>query len=121
MAVEAQEMVLSEVRAGIAQITLNRPAVANALAPEQRDQLIGLFQAHSRDPAVRVVVLRSTGAHFCAGADLQRIGRSRATDASRVGAGSDRILTGAVLFFATQGAEFVTGQSLIVDGGQLFG
>jgi NAD(P)-dependent dehydrogenase (short-subunit alcohol dehydrogenase family) len=30
-------------------------------------------------------------------------------------------ITGAVLFFATQGAEFVTGQSLIVDGGQLFG
>jgi NAD(P)-dependent dehydrogenase (short-subunit alcohol dehydrogenase family) len=30
-------------------------------------------------------------------------------------------ISGAVLFFATQGAEFVTGQSLIVDGGQLFG
>jgi NAD(P)-dependent dehydrogenase (short-subunit alcohol dehydrogenase family) len=30
-------------------------------------------------------------------------------------------LVGAVLFFATQASEFVTGQSLIVDGGQLFG
>jgi NAD(P)-dependent dehydrogenase (short-subunit alcohol dehydrogenase family) len=30
-------------------------------------------------------------------------------------------ITGAVLFFATQGSDFVTGQSLIVDGGQLFG
>ena len=30
-------------------------------------------------------------------------------------------IIGAVLFFATQGSEFVTGQSLIVDGGQLFG
>jgi NAD(P)-dependent dehydrogenase (short-subunit alcohol dehydrogenase family) len=30
-------------------------------------------------------------------------------------------ITGAVLFFATQASEFVTGQSLIVDGGQLFG
>jgi NAD(P)-dependent dehydrogenase (short-subunit alcohol dehydrogenase family) len=30
-------------------------------------------------------------------------------------------IAGAVLFFATQGSEFVTGQSLIVDGGQLFG
>ena len=28
---------------------------------------------------------------------------------------------GAVLFFATQSSDFVTGQSLIVDGGQLFG
>jgi NAD(P)-dependent dehydrogenase (short-subunit alcohol dehydrogenase family) len=35
--------------------------------------------------------------------------------------GHPRDITGAVLFFATQGAEFVTGQSLIVDGGQLFG
>src|ERR1700722_9646408 len=70
MTVGAQEMVLREVRDGIARITLNRPAVANALAPEQRDQLIDLFQAYSRDPGVRVVVLRSTGAHFCAGADL---------------------------------------------------
>jgi 1,4-dihydroxy-2-naphthoyl-CoA synthase len=61
MAVEAQEMVLREVREGIAQITLNRPAVANALAPEQRDQLIDLFQAYSRDPGVRVVLLRTVG------------------------------------------------------------
>jgi NAD(P)-dependent dehydrogenase (short-subunit alcohol dehydrogenase family) len=35
--------------------------------------------------------------------------------------GHPQDITGAVLFFATQGAEFVTGQSLIVDGGQLFG
>jgi 2-(1,2-epoxy-1,2-dihydrophenyl)acetyl-CoA isomerase len=96
MAVEAEEMVLREVRDGIARITLNRPAVANALAPEQRDQLIGLFQAYSRDPGVRVVVLRSTGRHFCAGADLQRISQSRSADASHVGAGTDRIRTGAL-------------------------
>jgi 2-(1,2-epoxy-1,2-dihydrophenyl)acetyl-CoA isomerase len=96
MAVQAEEMVLHEVRDGIARITLNRPAVANALAPEQRDQLIELFQAHSRDPGVRVVVLRSTGRHFCAGADLQRIRQSRGADASHVGAGTDRILTGAL-------------------------
>jgi NAD(P)-dependent dehydrogenase (short-subunit alcohol dehydrogenase family) len=35
--------------------------------------------------------------------------------------GHARDITGAVLFFAAQGSEFVTGQSLIVDGGQLFG
>jgi 2-(1,2-epoxy-1,2-dihydrophenyl)acetyl-CoA isomerase len=73
MAVVAEEMVLHEVRDGIAWITLNRPDVASALAPEQRDQLIELFQAYSRDPGVRVVVLRSAGKHFCAGADLGRI------------------------------------------------
>jgi enoyl-CoA hydratase/carnithine racemase len=41
MAAEAHEMVLREVRDGIARITLNRPAVANAIAPEQRDQVCG--------------------------------------------------------------------------------
>jgi 3-oxoacyl-[acyl-carrier protein] reductase len=30
-------------------------------------------------------------------------------------------VVGAVLFFAAAGADFITGQSLIVDGGQLFG
>jgi 2-(1,2-epoxy-1,2-dihydrophenyl)acetyl-CoA isomerase len=96
MAVAAEEMVLREVRDGIARITLNRPDVANALAPEQRDQLIELFQAYSRDPEVRVVVLRSMGKHFCAGADLGRIKQDRGADANYVGAGRDRILTGAL-------------------------
>ena len=30
-------------------------------------------------------------------------------------------VAGAVLYFAASASEFVTGQSLIVDGGQLFG
>jgi NAD(P)-dependent dehydrogenase (short-subunit alcohol dehydrogenase family) len=30
-------------------------------------------------------------------------------------------LVGAILFFATKESAFVTGQSLIVDGGQIFG
>jgi enoyl-CoA hydratase/carnithine racemase len=41
MVVEAQEMVLREVSGGIARITVNRPAPANAIAPEQRDQVCG--------------------------------------------------------------------------------
>jgi len=49
-----EAMVLHEVRDGIARITLNRPEAANALAPEQRNRLIELFEADSQDPAVRV-------------------------------------------------------------------
>jgi hypothetical protein len=41
MTAEAQEMVLREVSRGIARITLNRPAAAGAIAPEQRDQVCG--------------------------------------------------------------------------------
>lgn len=95
-----EAMVLHEVRDGIARITLNRPEAANALAPEQRDRLIELFQADSQDPAVRVVILRSTGRHFCSGADLGRISKMRADGADHVGAGTDRILTGALRLIA---------------------
>jgi 2-(1,2-epoxy-1,2-dihydrophenyl)acetyl-CoA isomerase len=91
-----EDTVLHEVRGGIARITLNRPQAANALAPEQRDLLIGLFQAHSQDPAVRSVILRSAGKHFCSGADLGRIQNTMTASDRHVGSGTDRILTGAL-------------------------
>ncbi|MFD9439392.1 enoyl-CoA hydratase/isomerase family protein [Streptomyces sp. NPDC060006] len=43
----------------------------NAVTPDQRDQLIGLFEAASADPGIRAVVLTATGRGFCAGADLR--------------------------------------------------
>ncbi|MBV1937388.1 enoyl-CoA hydratase/isomerase family protein [Streptomyces sp. BV286] len=52
-------------------ITLNRPEAMNAVTPDQRDQLIGLFEAASADPGIRAVVLTATGRGFCAGADLR--------------------------------------------------
>jgi 2-(1,2-epoxy-1,2-dihydrophenyl)acetyl-CoA isomerase len=51
-------------------LTLNRPHAANALTPDQRNQLIGLLEEASGDPTVRVVVLAAEGRHFCSGADL---------------------------------------------------
>jgi 2-(1,2-epoxy-1,2-dihydrophenyl)acetyl-CoA isomerase len=90
------DTVLHEVRDSVARITLNRPDAANALAPEQRDRLIELFQAHSQDPGVRCVILRSTGKHFCSGADLGRIQEARERSDRHVGSGTDRILTGAL-------------------------
>lgn len=62
------------------------------------------------------VLMTESNADFPAG-PFERARAERAL--SRDGHPGD--ITGAVLFFATQGAEFVTGQSLIVDGGQLFG
>lgn len=55
---------------GIAHLTLNRPSKRNAMS----DQMIAdLTQAAAQlgvDDAVRVVVLRGAGGHFCAGGDL---------------------------------------------------
>jgi 2-(1,2-epoxy-1,2-dihydrophenyl)acetyl-CoA isomerase len=55
---------------GVARITLNRPAAANALTPAQRDEMIDLLERASDDGEVRVVVLAAEGKHFCSGADL---------------------------------------------------
>ncbi|MFZ1489288.1 MAG: enoyl-CoA hydratase-related protein [Ilumatobacteraceae bacterium] len=56
---------------GIARITLDRPDAANAITPDQRNQMVSLFEEASGDLRVRVVVLGATGKHFCTGADLR--------------------------------------------------
>lgn len=56
---------------GVSWITLNRPEAMNAVTWEQRERVIALLAAASADPAVRAVVLTSTGRGFCAGADLR--------------------------------------------------
>jgi 2-(1,2-epoxy-1,2-dihydrophenyl)acetyl-CoA isomerase len=61
---------LVERREGALWLTLNRPHAANALTPDQRNQLIVLLEEASADPASRVVVLAAEGRHFCSGADL---------------------------------------------------
>lgn len=72
----ATDMVLSEVADGVMRITLNRPDRANAIPPEARERLIELFAQADGDVSIRVVVLQSTGKHFCSGADVGRISGS---------------------------------------------
>ena len=62
---------LYRVEDGVAWITLNRPDVANALTPSQRNTIIDLLRSCDEDRAVRAIVLGSTGSHFCGGADLR--------------------------------------------------
>jgi len=62
--------ILYEIIDGVAWITLHRPDKGNALTPDQRDRLIELFAEASETLTTRAVVLRSTGRHFCTGADL---------------------------------------------------
>lgn len=54
---------------GIITVTLNRPEVANAFNEELIGEAIDLFESLG-DRDARAVVLRGTGANFCAGADL---------------------------------------------------
>ena len=61
---------LSQVEAGVAWITLNRPAQRNALDIPTLKSLHTLLDHFEVDSAVRVIVLTGTGRSFCAGADL---------------------------------------------------
>lgn len=63
--------ILSEQADGRLAITLNRPAMANALRATDRTRLVELFEAASRNPDVRVVTIAARGRHFCAGMDLR--------------------------------------------------
>lgn len=63
--------VLDSVEGGVLRITLNRPDVKNAIAPEHRDRVIELIEKAGTDEAVRCVVITGEGGSFCSGADLR--------------------------------------------------
>lgn len=55
---------------GLAFVTLNRTQVHNAFDEAQIERMTRAFEALGADEAVRAVVLRGAGRHFCAGADI---------------------------------------------------
>ncbi len=59
--------------AGVAWLTLNRPAARNALSMALMTALDDALAAIAADPAVRVVVLGAAGPAFCAGHDLREM------------------------------------------------
>lgn len=80
--------VRTEIRAHVAQITLVRPAKANALDVSGWHALRDAFRALDARDDVRVATLTGEGAHFCAGIDLAVLSdlrtHSRATTGSDV-------------------------------------
>lgn len=66
-----QQVRFSVTDTGVAWITLDRPDVANAISPDQRDRVIGLLDEAARLLAIRSVVITATGKAFCTGADLR--------------------------------------------------
>ncbi len=70
---EIEAPVLREDGDGIATLTLNRAARYNTLSREMIDALTAALSAVANDPAVRVVVLTSTGRAFCTGHDLKEM------------------------------------------------
>ena len=60
----------SSIRGPVAEITLNRPALHHAINLDMIRELKDVFTHFDQEAGIRVIVLKSTGEHFCAGADL---------------------------------------------------
>ena len=61
----------TEVRDGVATVTLNRPDKLNAFTGTMREDLLAALRACDGDASVRVVVLTGAGRAFCAGGDVE--------------------------------------------------
>lgn len=70
------DLVLMEVREGVALLTLNRPEKLNALCYALVDRLMVLLDAIEDDPAIRAVILTGAGRAFSAGADIKEFSES---------------------------------------------
>lgn len=62
--------ILTEVKDGVATITLNRPEKLNAFSGGMAARLYELFDEYDRNDDVRVIVVTGAGRAFSAGADL---------------------------------------------------
>jgi len=64
------DTVVLEIRDGVAVVTLNQPATANALGMDMGRDLLEVALRVEGDPGVRAVVVTGAGKHFCFGGDL---------------------------------------------------
>jgi enoyl-CoA hydratase len=64
------QTLLYELDGPIATITINRPDELNTIVPPMPDEVEQAVHAATRDPAVKVIVLRGRGRAFCAGYDF---------------------------------------------------
>ncbi|MGH6990480.1 MAG: enoyl-CoA hydratase [Stellaceae bacterium] len=73
MSEASEDLVLHRDDAGVATLTLNRPAARNALSVAMMSALQEAFDGAARDKSVKVVVLAAAGPGFCAGHDLREL------------------------------------------------
>ncbi len=79
------ELIRSEVRGGVATITLDSPTNRNALSSALIEQLLAALIAAETDTTVRVIVLTHTGPVFCSGADLRETAEAAAAGQMPIG------------------------------------
>ena len=79
------ETVLFEKADGVAWVSLNRPAVRNAINKQMQSELAELWHAFRYDDEVRCVVLTGEGDHFCTGIDRAEAVSESNTDSMAAG------------------------------------
>jgi len=67
---------------GVLHVTLNRPAVRNAMSLRMIAELCDVLRRAEAAGDVRAIVLRGAAGHFCAGADLQDMAQARQRELS---------------------------------------
>lgn len=73
------DTVRSNLAAGVATITMNRPESLNSLSVEMKTELLGALRRARSDDGVRAVVLTGAGRAFCVGQDLREHADTLAT------------------------------------------
>lgn len=86
------EVTVTRPEAGIAALTLNRPAARNALSLAMIKSLHGHFDALSRDTSIAAIILAANGPVFCAGHDLKEM-TARRSDADHGKAFFETVMT----------------------------
>ena len=85
----------SEVEGNVANVTLNRPDVLNALNRQTFDDLEAVFVTHAKDPAVRVILLTGAGEKaFAAGADIKELAETDAASGERLALRGQAVMRG---------------------------
>ena len=104
------------VLAGVALVTLDRPAALNALSFDLLDQLVDALEALDRDPACRAIVIAGSGTRaFAAGADIRELEPQTAatlTAGGRFGTWDRLAMVGLPLIAAVRGVALGGGCEL---------
>ncbi|TJY64992.1 crotonase/enoyl-CoA hydratase family protein [Sinimarinibacterium sp. CAU 1509] len=85
----SEALVLTQRRAPLFIITINRPQVRNAVDGPTAAALAEAFRTFERDAELKVAILTGAGGHFCAGADLKAVAGGDAARANRIDSQGD--------------------------------